>query len=79
MAIEVRLFATLRRYRPELGIGEPLRIEIAEKTTVRDVLRQLGIPEEDVKIVMRNNRQVELDTVLEDGDRVAFIPAVGGG
>ncbi len=79
MAIEVRLFATLRRYAPDLGIGEPLQIEITKNTTARDVLRQLGIPEEDVKIVMRNNRQVELDTVLEDGDRVAFIPAVGGG
>ncbi len=79
MAIEVRLFATLRRYAPGLEIGEPLRLDIEEGTTARDVLQQLGIPADDVKIVMRNNRQVDLDTVLQDGDRVAFIPAVGGG
>ena len=79
MKVEVRLFATLRRYVPNLGIGEPLVMDLPEGTTPRALLERLGIPPDDVKIIMRNNKQVEMDTPRQDGDRVAFIPAVGGG
>ncbi len=79
MRVEVRLFATLRRYVPHLGVGEPLYVNVPEGATARDVLERLGVPPEEVKIIMRNNRQVDMDTRLEEGDRLAFIPAVGGG
>ena len=79
MKIEVRVFATLRRYLPELGIGEPKVVEIAKGTTAGEVCQALGIPLEEVKIIMRNGVQVAPDETLADGDRVAFIPQVGGG
>ena len=47
--------------------------------TVGDVLAEVGIPQEEVKIIFVNGRSSEFDTVLVDGDRVGIFPAVGGG
>ena len=77
--IEVRLFATLRKYLPELGIGEPKMLELAEGTSFDDLRRQLNLPLEEVKVIMRNGIQTELEEIIQDGDRIAYIPAVGGG
>jgi len=79
MKVEVRVFATLRSYLPELGVGEPKTVDVPEGTTAGQLCTSLGIPLEEVKIIMRNGRQVEPDEVLADGDRIAFIPHVGGG
>lgn len=80
IAIEVRLYATLRRYRPELEVGEPLILTVDEGMTVRRVLEEaLGIPADVVKAVFVNDTYRELDRVLADGDRVGVFPPVGGG
>ncbi len=79
MKVEVRVFATLRRYFPGLGVGEPMSLELPEGTTARQLMERLGLPAEEVKVIMRNARQIEPDEVLQDGDRVAFIPPVAGG
>ncbi len=77
--IELRLFATLRKYLPELGIGEPKIIELPKDTSFDELREQLKLPLEEVKVIMRNGIQTELDEIIEDGDRIAYIPAVGGG
>jgi len=79
MKVNIRVFATLRRYLPELGIGEPLTLEIPEGTTLDEIREQVGLPEEEVKVYMRNNRQARPEDTAEDGDRITFIPAVAGG
>jgi len=79
MQVEVRVFATLRPYLPELGIGEAKTVEIPEGTTAAELAQQLGIPLDEVKIIMRNGLQVGPEEALAEGDRVAYIPAVGGG
>lgn len=76
---EVRVFATLRRYIPELGVGEPKTVELPEGTTFDALREQLGLPLEEIKIIMRNGIQTEMDEIIEDGDRIAYVPAVGGG
>jgi molybdopterin converting factor small subunit len=77
--VEVRVFATLRRHVPELGVGEALEIEVEPGTTFNQLRERLDLPGEEVKVIMRNNRQVEPDDELTDGDRIAYIPAVAGG
>ena len=77
--IEVRVFATLRRYLPELGVGEAKEVELSEGTTFEELRAQLGLPLEEIKIIMRNGIQTEMDEIIEDGDRIAYVPAVGGG
>jgi len=79
MQVEIVVFATLRRYVPDLKIGKSLWIKIAPGETFADLRDQLGLPPEEVKIAMRNSLQVALTDVAQDGDRIAYIPAVAGG
>ena len=79
MKIEVLVFATLRQYMPELGIGEPKIIEVPKGTTFEELRHQLGLPAAEVKVIMRNGLQTDLDEIIADGDRIAYIPAVAGG
>ena len=79
MKIEVRVFATLRRYIPELGVGEAKEVELAEGATFEELRAELGLPLEEIKIIMRNGIQTDMDEIIADGDRIAYVPAVGGG
>jgi sulfur-carrier protein len=79
MQIEVRLFATLRRYKPEIKETGWIMTEVTDGASIADLMETLGIPEDETKVIMRNFRQADLKDPLSDGDRVAFIPAVGGG
>ncbi|NPA92717.1 MAG: MoaD/ThiS family protein [Chloroflexi bacterium] len=79
MQVEVRVFATLRQYLPDLGIGEAKVMDVPEGTTFAQLRDMLGLPADEVKIIMRNGIHVEPDDVVQDGDRIAFIPAVAGG
>ncbi len=79
MHVNVVVFATLRRYVPGLGIGQPLEMDVEPGTTLADIQNDLGLPENEVRIVMRNGLQAELSDTVQDGDRIAYIPAVAGG
>ena len=79
MQIQVVVFATLRKYLPDLPIGGVRWFEVEPDATIADLLPLLELPAEEVKIIVRNNLHAEWDERLVDGDRVAFIPAVGGG
>ena len=79
MVVRVRLFATLRRHYPHLAIGEPMPVEVAEGTTVGQLLDHLRLPADEVKIVFVNNTVREAGHVLHDGDEMGIFPPVGGG
>jgi len=76
MEVEVRVFATLRKYLNEQGI---LQLRVEEGTTIRDLIKQLQLPEKEITIIMVNGVRGELDQILESGDRAAFFPPIGGG
>jgi molybdopterin converting factor small subunit len=77
--IDVRLFATLRREFPHLGAGESLSVELPEDATVGQLVRELKLPEEQVKVVFVNGTVRKEDYGLTDGDEVGIFPPVGGG
>ena len=52
--------------------------EIADGDSIESLVQRAGIAKEDVKIAFVNNRIVDFDTILSDGDRVGLAPAVGG-
>ena len=72
--IEVRLFATLRTGREKVVFFAP-----RDAADGHEVLKRLGIGEDEVKIYLINGRHSELARPLSDGDVVALFPAVGGG
>ena len=43
MKVEVRVFATLRRYFPDLSVGEPQVVELPDGATVADLLASAGM------------------------------------
>ncbi|MBM4430762.1 MAG: hypothetical protein FJ026_10520, partial [Chloroflexi bacterium] len=54
--VQVRLYATLRRYRPEVKLGESLPMELPEGSTVGQLIARLGIPTRVVKNIFVNHR-----------------------
>jgi molybdopterin converting factor small subunit len=73
--IDIRLFATLRKFSPQSR--EDYIVE--DGATVGDILKQLQIPAEKVKLIFINSAKASLASVVEDGDRVGIFPPVGGG
>jgi molybdopterin converting factor small subunit len=77
--IVVRLFATLRRYRNDIPLGEGKEIDVPPGATLAEVRDLLGLPPAEVKLVMRNHIHADFADQIAEGDRVTFIPAVAGG
>jgi molybdopterin converting factor small subunit len=79
MQVEIRVFATLRQYVPDMPLHSSYFMEVEEGTTMAQIRDCLGLPEKEVKLVMRNFRQADFDEAAAPGDRIAFIPAAAGG
>jgi molybdopterin converting factor small subunit len=77
--VEVRLYATLRKYNPEAGADEPLVLQMPDWARLAGLLARLEVPRDEVKTAFVNNRRRDEDYQLHDGDRVAFFPPVAGG
>ena len=79
MSIRVKLSTTLRDYVPGSDPEAGITLDAPEDAPAADVARMVGLPLEEIKIVMINGRQKEVQSKICDGARVAFFPAVGGG
>ena len=79
MSVHIKLSTTLRQcvagYNPVAGITLPLE----EPTTAAQLAQHLGLPLQDIKLVMVNGRQASLDATIVPNDSIAFFPPVGGG
>jgi molybdopterin converting factor small subunit len=73
----VCLFNSLRKYSAD---GMVFRTHLPDGATVADLLRRLALPRKEIYVAFRNGasithdlgRRIDEDTVLADGDRVAF-------
>lgn len=74
MKIKVKLFATLRD-----GRGKEMIMDLPNETTVRNIINEINISEEEVAILLVNGRDGDLDKSLQDEDVVSIFPPVGGG
>ena len=79
ITIEVRLYASLQKYRPSLGIGEPLGITLDDKARLGNLFSELKIPREEIRIALVNGKCEEESHLLEDGDRIGLFSPIGGG
>ena len=74
MQITVKLFANLRENREKI-----MDMDVRSDTTVKEIIESLGIPLQDVAIIMINGRGTNFDAVLKSDDVLALFPPVGGG
>jgi sulfur-carrier protein len=79
MQIRVKLFATLGSYATSGAAGVPFEMELSEGMTLDDVVEQLKLPREEVKVFFVNGRSRSMDWVLGPGDEVGIFPFVAGG
>ena len=79
MQVRVKLFATLTRHLRNVAPGTPFDIEVAEGATLADLVNQLKLPHEEVKVFFVNGRARSKDWPLESGDEVGIFPLVAGG
>jgi sulfur carrier protein ThiS len=54
-------------------------VEVAEGLTIQELLRQLKVPLDSVKVVFLNGLHATGEQVLQPGDRVGVFPPVAGG
>jgi molybdopterin converting factor small subunit len=73
--ITINLFATLKKFTPVSSDSYPVKPGI----TVKTLLEELCVPEDEVKLVFVDGVKHDLAVVLIGGERVGIFPAVGGG
>ena len=74
--VDLRLYASLRRY----VAGEPsVRADVRPGQTVGDLLRDLGVPMDEPRLIFVDSRPAKPSRPLQGGERVAVFPAIAGG
>ena len=82
MEVEVKLYAVLRRYRPDTVGGakhHPFVFTLPAGATISTLTELLKIPEDLVTAAALNDDAVDVDTLLLDGDKVGLFPPSAGG
>ena len=79
MKIEVQLFAFLGKYMPSREAGGACTLEVADGSTVGQVLTTLKVPAGEAKLFFRNGVHAREGDVLREGDRLAVFQPVAGG
>jgi molybdopterin converting factor small subunit len=72
----IRLHLTLI----EMAEGKKELIVDAEKPVMLTaLLNQLGVPQEEVGIIVRNRKREDIDCLIQDEDVVELFPILSGG
>jgi sulfur-carrier protein len=79
MALQIFLNATLRRYIPDYDPYRGLTLEVPLGTPVDQVMAALGLPAQEVTLIMVDGRLREADFVLQGDERLGLFPPIGGG
>ncbi len=70
----IRGFGKLHRLFSEREWSNPLHYETEGSLTAADLIKKLDLPADDVEVVFINRLIKPLSTLLQDGDRVSFVP-----
>jgi len=76
MKVKVKCFATLADA-DTCDYKDSIEYDVSEGATVDSLVDRLDMAKEEIKIVFRNNKVVDFDTPLAEGDQLGFAPAVG--
>ncbi len=79
MKITVKLYATLAHYSAGNLAGTPFEVDLPGPVQLHQLVSQLGIPDEETRVIFVNGLVHELDWVLQAGDDVGIFPPIGGG
>ena len=78
MALQVFLNATLRQHMPGYNPYQGISVTVPPGTTVAQVIAQLGLPPEEVTLIMVDGRRQEAD-FMPGPERLGRFPPISGG
>lgn len=83
MEVTVKLFAILGKYLPPNATHNEVQMDIAEGTSVSQLMQQLHLPPELTHVAMINGIYIDPDdrdqTTFSPGDEFVVFPPVTGG
>lgn len=74
MKIKVKLFATLRTDK-----FSEAELEVNESTTILSLVNSIGLDKKEIAIIFVNGKHGDFDSIVKQGDEIAFFPPIGGG
>ena len=72
----VRLHLTLIEM---AGGKKELTVDAQQPVLLTALLDELGVPQEEVGIIVRNRKQDAIDCMIQEGDVVELFPILSGG
>lgn len=79
ISISIKLHPSLGQFEPSDAESLKFERDIAEETTVQELLETLSIPDEKVKMISLNEKLVKKSATLSEGDRLILFSTVAGG
>jgi sulfur carrier protein ThiS len=79
MIVTVALYAGLSQHLPPGARDRRIALELPERSTVRDALARLGIPDELPRILVLEGTVVSDDVRLVAGQTLGVFPPLAGG
>lgn len=76
MKVNVKCFANLSK-EGKCDYHGATAYDIADKATVRDLVKKLDLDEDEIKIIFVNHKEETLESVLKEGDQIALSPKTG--
>ncbi len=73
MKVILKCYATLLEQTPT----DP--VELAEGTTISELMEITGVDAKEVKLIFRNGLHAKPEDKLTDGDNIGLFPPIGGG
>ncbi len=77
--VNVRLFATLRRFFPDYDPEKGIEAKVEEGSTVETLIQTLQLPEKEARVILINGISKKNTDRLTDGDQVSLFTPLGGG
>jgi molybdopterin converting factor small subunit len=79
MEVQLKLFATLRKYLPPDATNKTVSLALEDGQTVAEALGKLGVPLPEAHLILVNGQSQSADHPLSSGDVVSVFPPVAGG
>jgi sulfur-carrier protein len=79
MPLQILLNATLRQFVPGYDPYRGISLEISPGIPVSQIISRLGVPPEEVTLILVNGVRQGADFPLQGDERVGLFPPIGGG
>ena len=79
MPLQILLNATLRQFVPGYDPYQGIFLEIPPGIPVFQIITRLGVPPEEVTLIMVNGVRQGPDFFLQGDERLGLFPPIGGG